>query len=239
MRRAANGTILYGFDSVRPARTELPQQMVWVAPNALYDRAELGCPPVPREGRAAVVYVGRLERAKKVDTLISAFAAATLPGDVRLRIVGDGSEREALERLANDLGVSDRVDFAGAVTDPRQLREIYAGTVVSVSPGYAGLSLTQSLGFGVPMLVSRDEPHAPEIELQRFGGLRYFETGNSLSLAEELERAVAPDSWARRLDRNGLAALVASHYSAQAMAQGLLDAVDGIPQPLGEDGWPG
>lgn len=42
--------------------------------------------------------------------------------------------------------------------------DVYANALVSVSPGYVGLSLTQSLSFGVPMLIAIDEAHVPEID---------------------------------------------------------------------------
>ena len=59
---------------------------------------------------------------------------------------------------------TDRVRFAGHVSDFETLSSYYWNALVSVSPGYAGLSLIQSHWFGVPMIIARDEPHAPEIE---------------------------------------------------------------------------
>ena len=56
------------------------------------------------------VYIGRLERIKGVDRLVHAVAAVN---GLTLLIVGDGSERSALERLAAELGLSERVRFVG------------------------------------------------------------------------------------------------------------------------------
>ena len=70
--------------------------------------------PGPRGGRQRrLLFVGRLTPQKGTDLLIQALAA--LPADVGLDIVGDGSERANLERLASELGVSSRVTFHGAV----------------------------------------------------------------------------------------------------------------------------
>ena len=60
--------------------------------------------------------IGRLELQKGFDTLIRALAE--VPG-ARLVLVGEGSERPRLERLARDLDVAERVTFTGWSEDPR------------------------------------------------------------------------------------------------------------------------
>ncbi|ELB87511.1 glycosyltransferase [Rhodococcus wratislaviensis IFP 2016] len=235
MRSVSQGTILYGYDSVLPAKADLPDQPVWVAPNSLYRRnrmlAGTGTGPLD-----AFVYVGRLESSKKVDVLISAFASSGLKAaGVNLRIVGVGSQREYLEGLAAKLGVADSTFFLGQISTPEELREVYNSAICSVSPGYAGLSITQSLGFGVPVVVSRDEPHAPEIELVKFGEVEFFDTDDHYSLASALRSARDRSS---RDGRQELSDRVASSYSAEAMASGILCALDGVEQTLGKDGWP-
>jgi glycosyltransferase involved in cell wall biosynthesis len=61
-----------------------------------------------------VVYVGTLEGLSNVDLLLQAAARLRprLP-DVSYLVIGDGWQRPALERLAADLGLEDRVVFAG------------------------------------------------------------------------------------------------------------------------------
>lgn len=234
MRRMASGTILYGYDSVVPARLSLPRQPVWVAPNSLYKAELLGATNANQQ-RNRILYVGRLESAKKVHLLVEAFAQSiALRASGKLTIVGAGSSSSNLKDLCEDLGVN--AEFLGEVSDPERLRYLYSESLCSVSPGYVGLSLTQSLGFGVPMLVSRNEPHAPEIELHRFGGVTFFDSDSSLSLSRELELRVRQSfdhGAAKQLSEK-----IRSAYSAEAMADGLSEALRGTPQPLGEDGWP-
>jgi glycosyltransferase involved in cell wall biosynthesis len=73
-------------------------------------RTILGEPP----DAFLVVAIGRLVPIKRIDRLVRAFAllAAGVPS-ARLAIVGDGGERPALEALVVDLGLPDRVRFAG------------------------------------------------------------------------------------------------------------------------------
>jgi glycosyltransferase involved in cell wall biosynthesis len=73
-------------------------------------RARLGLPTE----EPIVLYVGRLDREKSVDRVLLAFdrIAGTL-GRVRLWLVGQGKEVDALRRLAGRLTAGDRVHFAG------------------------------------------------------------------------------------------------------------------------------
>lgn len=239
MRRISDGTVLYGYDSVVPATHELPGRPVWVAPNSLYLEGEMR--PAVGTGIASprnILYVGRLVKEKKVDLLLQAFALSGLAADGgNLIFVGTGAEKERLTASAHSLGIHESVQFLGHEDRVEALREIYAGAACSVSPGYVGLSLTQSLGFGTPMVVSRDENHSPEIELARFGAVTYFETDSATSLADELTQAVAR---ANVVDdsRTTLSSTVSQSYSAEAMASGLISAFTNTPQDLGDDGWP-
>ncbi len=67
-------------------------------------------------GPMSVVTVGRLVLQKGIDVLLRALPL--VPG-VTVTIVGDGPERLNLERLAEELGVAERVTFSGWIDDPR------------------------------------------------------------------------------------------------------------------------
>lgn len=62
-----------------------------------------------------VLSVARLEKNKRVDLAVRAMAH--LPAHLRLIVVGDGSDRPSVERAADEIGASDRIAFAGAVSD--------------------------------------------------------------------------------------------------------------------------
>lgn len=232
-RHVAHGTILYGYDSVVRARRALPRQPVWVAPNALYPRRALLVQP-PSE-RDSIIYVGRLEPPKKVDRLVRAFALSKLPDRGRkLILAGDGSSRPALAKLAEELGCKDSVIFPGTVTGVTELAELYGRAIYAVSPGYAGLSVTQALGFGVPILVSRNEQHAPEIELARFGNVAFFDA--EADLTAMLNAAL--DRSDEGLSARAISDPILRWYTAEAMAQGVILAARGSTQHLASDGWP-
>ena len=71
-----------------------------------------------------VLFVGRMESIKRPDLAVRAMHAVDRP--IRLVMVGDGTQRERTEALAESLGVSDRIDFVGAVGEERAHRPVSA-----------------------------------------------------------------------------------------------------------------
>ncbi|MFA7681686.1 MAG: glycosyltransferase family 4 protein [Candidatus Peribacteraceae bacterium] len=86
-----------------------------------------------------ILFVGRLEPMKGVDTLLKAFAQISSP-KLSLRIVGEGSERSRLEHLSKKLGIADRVTFTGYIPAP-QVYDEYAQAEI-----FCGVSRSEALG---------------------------------------------------------------------------------------------
>lgn len=80
-----------------------------------------------------VLSVGRLETVKRVDLLIKALPFVDPP--LRLLIVGEGSQRDALQTLASTTDVDSRVDFLGKIDD-ETLVELYAGALAVLYAPY-------------------------------------------------------------------------------------------------------
>lgn len=95
-----------------------------VSGEAVRTRLGLGSAPV-------VGFCGSLKPWHGVDDLV--VAAARLPAEVRLLVVGDGPERQALEALAAGLGLAGRAVFTGAVPEAA-VSEHLAAFDVAVAP---------------------------------------------------------------------------------------------------------
>lgn len=226
MRRLSNGTVTYTYRDAQKAHDDMPESAVWTAPNSLY-RGEDIQPAIGVTVRNSVLYVGRFAPAKKVSVLVEGFAQAVRQQpDMKLVLVGGGSEESALKLLVSRLGIQDKVEFPGWIDDLHELLPFYSRAFCSTSPGFAGLGLTQSLGFGVPMLVADNEPHSPEIELDSSGGVTYFTSGS----CAELEKAIL-GKWRTRhsLPDSAISDYTKQRYSAEAMAQGLQYSLQNIP----------
>lgn len=225
LRRLADTLVVYMDAEVRELRERMPKADVVAAPNALYLESEIA-PAMPARARDFVC-VGRLVPAKKVELLLEAFAIAVerLPADVRLVYVGDGPLRASLEARATDLGIRDRVVFLGHLGDIDDLRSAYAEAIASVSPGYVGLSLIQSIGFGVPMLAAREEPHAPEIAAAVEGeSVRFFPSDSPHALASLLvAMAKERQSWLSR--RAEISRFARETHSVENMVESFVSAL--------------
>ena len=119
-------------------------------------------------GAFLVGTVGRLAEIKRQDVLVRGFAlfAATAP-EARLVLVGEGPERDPLEALARDLGVADRVVFAGAQPRPEEYfaaMDVFAltsrseGTPLAILEAWAaGTPVVATAVGGVPDLIRNGE----------------------------------------------------------------------------------
>ena len=234
MGRLSHGIICYSQSQAKEISIALPRTPVWAAPNSCVLRAECESAPTA-EPAAQIVFVGRLIRAKKPRLLLEAFAriAAQIPADTKLVFVGQGSEGAELRQRVQELGLAGRVEFLGHVRNPARLRAIYDRAAVAVSPGYVGLSAIQSMAFGVPMVVSRDEEHSPEIEACIEGKTcTFFRTDSEASLAAALRPFVLANSpWRQR--RAAIARFVADNYTIEGMVAAFATAVQ--PERAGDE----
>jgi glycosyltransferase involved in cell wall biosynthesis len=99
--------------------------------------------------------------------------------------------------------------------------------IASVAPRSVGLSIVQSLGFGVPMIASDAEPHGPEIEIEAaVPGVtaQFFVADSAASLAETLLTFHRRrEEWLSR--RVELAAWCRERYSVERSADRFTDAI--------------
>lgn len=115
----------------------------------------------PFEAPFTVGFVGTLKPWHGVDVLVEAFARlARHDASTRLRLVGDGPQREALAEQALRLGVRERVDFVGAVS-PEKMPDELAAMDVAVAPYpelpdfyFSPLKLYEYLAAGVAIVAS-------------------------------------------------------------------------------------
>lgn len=196
------------------------------APNSLYSKKSMT--PIVKKTRNNLIYVGRLVKNKNVDRVIKSIPKVLekFP-EFMLEIVGDGPELGALKDLAEKLGVKSNILFHGHVSDKEKLRSIYSNALFSTSPGYVGLSITQSFGFGIPMIISKNENHSPEIECAK-------ESVNSIFFDAEIpddfaEKIIA--AWSNKNYWINLAPEISKEcsnmYSSEKMCEKIIEAFHG------------
>lgn len=108
-------------------------------------------------GRLRLVFMGRLVRLKGLDFVIRALARGMAEGlDLTLDILGDGPERVALERLAEELGLVDRVTFHGyrPQTDCARILAASDGLVLASLHDCGGAVVLEAMSLGLPVIAA-------------------------------------------------------------------------------------
>ena len=195
----------------------VPEGKIHVVPNAVGDEfLEPGPATGPTLRRSlgigeetVIGYVSNLSRREGHDILIRAVATLHAAGrDVRCLIVGDGSTRDDLKKLARKLGIADRTIFTGEV-DHQTVRGYYEAIDIFVVPrraDYAADYVTplkpfEALALGRPLIMS-DRPVAAEIVGDQERGL-LFKTGDQADLAATIARLIDDPHRRRALTEAG------------------------------------
>jgi glycosyltransferase involved in cell wall biosynthesis len=109
--------------------------------------------PIPLKTPIKAVTVGRLIPLKQVDRLIEALRE--IP-ELGLVVVGDGPERPRLERIAQELGVSGRVYFAGQRSKKETLSLMAACDFFVLNSTHEGLphAILEAMALGLPVIAT-------------------------------------------------------------------------------------
>ncbi len=171
----------------------LAEQKIVVIPNGLTERAFAEVPPaIPR--RPGIVRVGMIARMNNTVKNHPAFlqAAAKLSEKfpaVEFLLVGDGPLRPGLEEMAAELGIKEKVIFAGERHDiTAMLASIDVSVLISSSESLSNVIL-ESMAAGVPV-VATDVGGNPELVKNGETGL-LIPPGNEDELVRALTQLVS------------------------------------------------
>lgn len=161
---------------------------------------------------------GRLHPLKGQDSLMRAFAL--LPEDLRARTrlvyVGDGPYRETLVVLARELGITDRVQFAGYLDDPRLASRKFDVFISASRYEGMSLSLAEAMMDGLPCVITESGGMSELIRKSK-GGLM-VPIGNDVLLAHAMEFYLEHPE-ARELDGLKAREFARQHLTAEAMCE--------------------
>lgn len=188
-------------------------------------RQKLGIDPDSK----VVFYVGRFDPRKGIETLVRAVGRSKLRGQADLKLVigggsrpgqSDGMERDRIEGIVNELGLSEMTTFPGRLGDDT-LPTYYAAADVCVVPSHYepfGLVAIEAMASGTPVIASD------------VGGLQFTvvpeETGllappqDDVAFAEAIDRVLRDAAWRNQL---GVAARkrVETYFSWEGVASQL------------------
>ncbi len=166
-------------------------------------------PRAPGEGAAQIVSVGRLAEPKDFATLVAALALVPT-GSARLRVLGDGPLRDALEAQIGEgsaLAV-DAVELVGEVADVRPYLRAADLFVLSSRSEAMPLSVLEAMAAGLPVVAS-DVGGLSEVVVEGESGY-LVPAADPAELAARLAQLVAEPELRERLGRAGHARAQAS-----------------------------
>ena len=121
-----------------------------------------------------ILSIGRIAKEKSIDMIIREFSKNNLEGKCKLVIVGDGPSKKELMDLVDDLHISDKVIFTGAVPWEKiglyyQLGDVFVNASVSETQG---LTYIEALAASLPVIV-RYDTNLEEFIKDHYNGLFY------------------------------------------------------------------
>ncbi len=150
--------LLHGYGVERP---------IYVIPSAIDTQRYISCPPQLRQSIRAelgigpdeciLMYAGRLAKEKNIEELFHFLQ--NCPPPQRLLLVGGGPDQPRLERLAQELGIQERLIFTGLIP-PRQMPDYYQAGDIFVSASTSetqGLTYMEAMASARPLLCRADE----------------------------------------------------------------------------------
>lgn len=189
-----------------------------------YDDGLFGPPPAWADKDRDVVFLSRLVSQKGCDTLIDALRRlAALGHRPEVTVIGDGPDRNSLERQAEDVDVAEQVRFLGGLKGRALARELERHRVMVVPSRYEepfGIVALEGLACGCVPIVSERGGLVDAI-----GGHGFtFPNGNAEVLADQLT-LVLEDLDGARLQLAGVEDHLA-FCSARAVATRYLDVFE-------------
>jgi glycosyltransferase involved in cell wall biosynthesis len=155
-------------------------------------------------GKKMILFVGALEKRKGVEFLIKALPIIKEKvQDAKLLIVGNGSEKNHLEELANSLDSPEGVIFTGHVSDER-LEALYNAADVFVLPSLYesfGLVLLEAMAHRKPIVATKILG-VSELVTSGLNGI-LVEPRNSEQLSEAIIQVLSEKNYANQLGTNG------------------------------------
>lgn len=176
-----------------------------------------------------LLFVGTLRKRKRLDICIDAFIKVNNSLDHKMNfiIIGDGPEKEFLDKKIIDSDQSEFISLVGQINDPNDLEEYYKYAIASISYGQAGLSVLQSFAYGVPYITKINTISGGEANniINDYNGIIIDDSIPS-SLEKAIKKIILNQKHTRELGKNAY-----DYYTKNCTNKNM---VDGFKAAIGE-----
>lgn len=199
-----------------------PHEKIFVAHNSVSPAPDSPMPARPSTFavRPTLLFVGRLQARKRIDSLLRACSEMEL--NPRLIIVGDGPERLALESLAKEVYPS--AEFIGA-KHGAELKPYFEQADLFVLPGTGGLAVQEAMSYGLPVIVARGDGTQDDLVREKNGWQIPPEDDGALVAA--IKNALSNAARLRDMGKESFR-IVSEEINIQTMADVFVKALNSI-----------
>lgn len=138
----------------------IPREKMFEAPNTVEVH-----PVKDALEKDSILFVGTLYRQKGLQSVLDSYLelrdVENLP---KFRIVGKGPDYEPIHQWIEDHKMGDIIEMMGAIYDIDEKAKYFAKAYACISPKQAGLSVLESMGYGVPFVSSKDAITGGELQ---------------------------------------------------------------------------
>ena len=199
-----------------------PREKIFVAHNSVSPAPTEPMPTRPStfDLRATLLFVGRLQARKRIDSLLR--ACAETESKPRLLIVGDGPEREALQTLAKETYPS--AEFIGA-KHGAELKPSFESADLFVLPGTGGLAVQEAMSYGLPVVVAKGD--GTQDDLVREANGWQIEPENYDALVAAIKNALSDTARLREMGKESFR-IVSEEINIEKMADAFVRALNSV-----------
>jgi len=199
-------------------------ERVFVAPNAVVHRPK-GKPSNPEKkttDQVCILYVGRLQRRKRLDALLEACAA--LPNEQRpiLQIVGDGPARDELKQMAKQ--IYPQAEFMGARYGD-ELDRLFDRADLFVLPGTGGLAIQQAMAHSLCIIAAEGDGSQEDFVQPGNGWL--VRPNDDVALRNTLANALADPKRLHAMGKKSFK-LVQTKFNLENMVEAFIKAINEV-----------
>jgi 1,2-diacylglycerol 3-alpha-glucosyltransferase len=154
--------------------------------------------------KPVLLYVGRLDKEKRIDMILQALPGILRVASVHLVLAGIGKEKRNLEELAEKQGIQQAVTFAGFVPD-EDLQNIYSVADLFVTAGIAELQsivTMEAMASGLPV-VAVNAMALPELVHDGENGY-LFSDGDGQMFAEKVTAILSDQAMRAKMSKKSL-----------------------------------
>lgn len=199
-----------------------PADRVFVAPNSATLKPKKEPAPRSNTDKPIVLYVGRLQARKRIDSLMAACAALPADAQPRLQIVGDGPSLADLRTVA--ARIYPQTEFAGQRFGA-ELDTFFDRADLFVLPGTGGLAVQQAMAHGLPVIVA--EGDGSQEDMVRPGNGWLLPAGDDAALQAALADALSDLARLRKMGAVSFQ-LVQQTFNLENMADAFIDALNAV-----------